>query len=557
MQPHDYALAYSLFRACWVALALLTCLVLWRRPRPLGGFLLVVGLHLVAWAAYRWPLVGSYGLPGNDRRFAMGTVACVAAGNSPADNLQVGVAALEPFWDVIGAALALFNPANVIRTYDWLTPLAILCVALGFYFGMRTRRGAGDGADGVSAWERVLVVFSVLGLSSFSLSNRTPIPPFFVGNFLLKPNHTMGYAVFALALGLGVGGAPFWILGLALGLLSWVFILHWAYAMPVFVLAELLRPRTERRWGRLVGAFGISLVLTLPQIANLARDYTPDKGTNLSRQMWQAGELGLSLGLPHWWTLDLGLLLPLAVVGVLAMLKRRSAFDRAVLGVVAFAVVASIVQALLVPFGVAPEMDELHYFLRLAAALAAAGALAALARHVESWKGLAAGRGYVLALAVCIPLAFPAYWDPPTMDRYFSGNILPLPPKIVGCTDWIRAHTRGDAVFVASFETASMIPALTGRRVLLIGDARPPRDYVARRRVARTLLRERDAEKVRQAAALHGVTHLVIDRHVREEYLVTAPASADAFDLAYRDRNVSIYALRGAGPGGANPPPVR
>lgn len=545
MQPQDYAFAYSLFRIGWVAVALLGCLLLWRRPRPAYGLALVVGLFVAAWAAYRLPLVGSYALPGSDRRLTLGSVACVAAGNAPWNHIQVGVAAIEPFWDVVGAALALFNPARVILVYDWLSPLAILCVAFGLYLGLRASRPSTEETGRKDGWERILVVLSVLGLSSFSLSNRAPLLPFFAGNFLLKPGHAAGFGVFAVTLGLGVSGAPFWVLGLALGLLSWVFLLHWAYALPAFVLTEILRPRAERRWARLAAAFGISFVVALPQIINLARDYSPTQRTQVSLQTWDNTEMGRALAPLHWMTLDLGLLFVLAIVGAVVLFKRRTTVDCALLGTLAFAVAANVVQPIFTAFGVAPEVDDLHYFLRFAAALAGGAALAALGRLFSRCSDTAVGRGHVLVLAACVPLTFPAYWDPPTMDRFFSDGTQPLPPKIVACADWIRAHTQPDAVVVAGSKFAQLIPALSGRRVLLLG-SRAPRDYEARKAVESTLALEHDAGKVRQAAAQYSVTHLVVDRELREKYAGHVPASSAAFEQVYwdRDSNVSVFVLR-------------
>ena len=555
MQLQDYTFAYSLFRIGWVAIALLGCLLLWRRPRPAYGLALVVGLFVVAWAAYRLPLVGSYALPGNDRRVNLGSAACVAAGNAPWNHLQVGVAAIEPFWDVVGATLALFNPAHVLLVYDWLSPLAILFVAFGLYFGLRasrTSRPSPEDARRKDCWERILVVLSVLGLSSYSLSNRAPVLPFFAGNFLLKPGHAAGFGVFAVALGLGVSGAPFWVLGLVLGLLAWVFLLHWAYALPAFVLTELLRPRAERRWARLAAAFGVSFVVALPQIVNLTRDYSPTQKSPVSLQTWDSTDMGRALAPLHWITLDLGLLFVLAIVGAVVLFKRRTALDCSLLGTLVFAFAANVVQPIFTAFGVAPEVDDLHYFLRFAAALAGGAALSALGRLFSQWNVAAAGRGYVLVLAACVPLTFPAYWDPPTMDKFFSNGTQPLPQKIVACADWIRTHTRPDAVVVAGSRFAQLIPALSGRRVLLLS-CRAPGDYAARKAVESTLALERDAGKVRQAAARYGVTHLVVDRELREEYAGHVPACSAAFEQVYKDSNVSVFALRPVDDGAVRP----
>lgn len=186
------ALAYVAFRFAYVLCGLIGLLWLWRRPRPLPALLLLVGLNLATWAASVAPLGRLYGLSEHlDRGFVVGMTATVATGHSPFEHTQVGFANLEPLWSALPAALALFRPENAIAVWFWLSPLALVVVGLGLYFGLRVSDLEDD------AWERLLIVFAVLGLSSFSLSQRAPLPPFWSASFLLKPNHAAGWAMLA------------------------------------------------------------------------------------------------------------------------------------------------------------------------------------------------------------------------------------------------------------------------------------------------------------------------------------------------------------------------
>jgi hypothetical protein len=187
--------------------------------------------------------------------------------------------------------------------------------------------------------------------------------------------------------------------------------------------------------------------------------------------------------------------------------------------------------------GFAPEPDELHYFLRFVMSVAAGAALAAVARRAESASSLAGGRAYLLVMAACLPLAFPVYHDPETMDRYFPESLRPLPPKVVAYGEWIRTHVPPDAVFVAGRSAAMWIPALSGRRVLLAEAGKLlPADLGERKAVERILLTSTDQEQARQAAGRYGVTHLAIDEELMHEYgaesfaaLATAPWNRTVF----------------------------
>jgi hypothetical protein len=506
-------LPYALFRLGYVLAGLLGIAWLWRRPRPGAALLLALGLHVAAWAAYVTPLARLYALDEQlDRAFQVGMAACTAAGASPFEHTQVRFGALEPVWNVIPAALALYRPERAMAAYHWLPVLALGFVALALYTGLRSDGGLEE------PWERVLMVFSALGLTSLSMSTRGPVLPFWTANFMLKPNHAAGWGLLVFVVGWRARRqrSPLGF-GLLLGLLAWFFLIAWAYAVAGLVLGLLLTPRAERDWRRLCLAVGVSALIAAPYIRFLARDYSPLGTGGSTEQIWRDA-LGVRLAVPHWGSLDLGPLLVLGVLGVLALARRKSPRDRALLGLLATAWGLWIAYELGALFRFAPEPDEAHYFLRFVMGLAAGAALAAAARHVEGWKGLQPGQGHLLAMACCLPLTFPAYWDPPTMDRYFKRSQSPVPPKAEAYGAWVRQHTAPDAVFVAGSSASSWIPALGGRRVLLAADARPPGDYAERKQAERTLLLSGDGAEILRTARAFGVTHLAVDRPMREEY---------------------------------------
>ena len=508
----SFAGAYMAFRFAYVGLGLLGAWALWRRPRPGAAVALVVLLNLAAWAAYVAPLGRPYafGEP-SDRSISMGNAATVATGNSPFEHVQVRFGNLEPFWSVAAAAIALFRPRWVYATYGLLSPLAIILVSVSLYRGLRVDDSEAD------RWERALVVLAVLGLSSFSMSQDTPVPALWAGNLLLKPNHAMGWGLLGVVVGMRTRGSPPWRLGLVLGVLAWAYLLGWVYLIAGLAVGALLL-RQDRAVKGLALAVALSVLIAAPYLAHLARDYNPLRSEPASTQLWRE-QLGRELALPHWVTLDLGPLLLLGAAGAVVLWRRRSRRDVHLLGILAAAWTLWTVWAIVaVVMGGAPEPDEIYYFLRVCMAVAAGSALAALARYLERTRGLGAGRGHLVALAAALPLTFPAYWNPPTMDRYFNWCLAPVRPKVEAYGAWVRDNTPCDAVFLAGGEASTWIPALAGRRVLLLGAARPPADYAERKEVERVMLASRDPALILAAARRYGIGFVAIDDPMTKEY---------------------------------------
>ncbi len=486
---------------------------LWRKPRPAAAFTLVLGVNLVMALAIFVPLQRPYALgEGSDRSFNLGMAAAVTNGVSPFEHTQVGFGSPEPFWNLVVATLAGFETERVAGAYAALTPLAILAMGLALYRSLRQDASQAD------AWERVLIVFAVFGLASLSMSARPPVLAFFIGNFVQKPQHGIGLALAVVVLGMRARGSHPLRLGLVLGLLAWVFLLDWGYLVPILFLETLRRPRAKRDWRGLSVALLVSAVIAAPYVLHLLRDYNPLSNERAAKHMWEDAQ-GLLLAVPNWSTLDLGPLLTLGVAGWLVQRNDARPRARALAGLALGAWVLWLLSIPAAIAGFSPEPDEMHFLLRFAAATSAGAALAAAARFVETARGWRTGQAHALALAACYPFCFAAYWDPPSMDRYYPMSRTPIRPKVRDYTDWIRANTDKRAVFVGGRTSASLIPALTGRQVLLNEGGRlVPKDFAARKHVERLLLTSEDADAVRAAARRYGITHIAIDEDLEQEY---------------------------------------
>jgi hypothetical protein len=515
-------LAFVIFRFAVLAVGLGVLFWLWRHPRPRWALALILGINLAGWVAYVSPLQRLYGLEQNtDRAFNLGMARCVANGVSPWQHTQVGFASPEPFWNLTLAALALFRSSWVEPVFQLLPPLAILLVGLGLYWGLR-----GSTVDAHDEWERVLVVFAVFGLASLSMHPKPPLPPLWTASFLLKPNHTAAWGLLGVVIGWRARSpGRFLAQGLALGALAWVFLVDWAYILVGLGVGALLHRRGERQLRPLALAVGIAALIAAPYIAHLALDYSPVGDSQAARHMWADEELGGALAVPVWSTLDLGPLLVLGILGLGVLLRRGSARDRVLAGLILGAWGLWVLSLPAAPLGLAPEPDDLHYFLRFVMALAAGTALAA-----------------------CLPISFVIYFDPPGMDRYFSLARNPVKPRILSYARWVRENTPRTAIFLGGETSAAWIPALAGRQVLLApGGALIPGDVADRKQVERILLTERDPDLVRRAAARYGVTHLALDETLLPAYGAKTfyeLARSPAFETLYADASVRIVGFR-------------
>lgn len=538
MEFLDPATGYSIFRLMLVSSFLAGCRWLFKNPSARGGLAMVLLLNLAAWAAYVAPLARPYGLHTNrDRAFNYGNAAIVANGWSPLNQVQIDFTNLEPFWSLVGALMAGLQPENVLGTYGLLTPLVILAVGTGLYGGLR------DSADEADRWERVLIVFAVFGLASLSLSGQNPLRPFWVSMFLFKPNHAFAWAL----MGLAIRWRSNWVrLGLVLSLLAWVYIVYWAFFLPSLLIAAVLVPPARRHLNSLVAGAALSVTAAVPYILHLVRDFNPAATDKSSSHMWM-DPVAAAIRLPHWISLDLGLLGALAVLGIISFRPTMTDRSAHLVGMGTVALILTIVYTAAAFRTGLPAPDEQHYHYRFALALLAGRGLAVGARRLEDLRGWRVGQGGAVVLALFIPLSFQAYWDPPTMDDYFRYDRVPITAKTLAYGAFVREQTPTEAVFLAGEDAANWIPILSGRRVLLAGVSLRPADLPKRKLVEREILFSRDPSRVRAAADQYGITHVAIDAAFLTSYgedRFQGIAKAPEFELLFANSEVRILRIR-------------
>jgi hypothetical protein len=350
------------------------------------------------------------------------------------------------------------------------------------------------------------VAASVLGLSSLGLSADSPSRAFWQANFVFKPNHALAFGLVGL-LSRWPAARRSWVsLGVIQGLLIWAFILDWAYVMPGLALAALLG--TDRREGikRLTAGTVLGLVLGFPYILHLLRDYSP-LGPGEMPQIWR-DQMGQRLSSPYWWSLDLGPLLLLFILGIVAARPGRATDS----GAFAFLLTGPFVAACYLAglqFGFAPELDEGSAYWRMVAAAGAGYGLWSAATMGNSRRRYAVAYGFILACS------FPAYFNPILHDRYYVRSSQPFPAPVLAVAGWIRAHTEREAVLISS--EGITLSGLTGRRFLMV---RPDQtaDRAAREAAESDILTSLDEATVRRAAHRYGVTHVILDEGLRKRY---------------------------------------
>lgn len=535
----------------------------WKRP-----WLLVVGtigLCVYAWMAGETPLKRLYAFaPPYDRMFNVAMTATSATGHSPFESYQVATADLEPFWRLAMRVAARGRPENVLDLYPYLPGLVLVLLPLSLYFALgRSKR---DESDAVMErrWEVALIVYAVMLLNSSSHEQFGVFRSFWAMNFLLKPNHVLGFVL--IPLWVWAWTSPLrWCrtfgAGVILAALAWVFLMHWSY-----VLVGLAAYPLVARWagrppelGRTSLVAGISFLAAVPYVVFLVSNFHWGYGGAVAQKIWlQFGyEEGFfnvfSVGYEH------GLLFFLSLAGIAGMAARRGKEDVLWLALLLGTVVGWAGYVLLIGFQKIIEPDEFYFYSRFLLSVAAGSGAYFTIKAAEGLVRGSLNNGHngnvstnprlvSLFLLLTLPLSVPYWWNPPEMDRYYHLALEPIPTERSVLGEWIRENTSPDDVFVAGSETSLWIAALSGRRVLLTGHHRPSYDYEDRKDLERRLLADREPAAYREAWDRFQVTHLALDSEfvsaleIDSEQLESLPW----LELVFEGEAVKILAIRQA-----------
>jgi hypothetical protein len=471
-------------------------------------------LGTLGWCVYLWgistlPLGRVYGLgASNDRLNNMAICTPVAAGSPFYETHQVGQLNWEPFWSGFAAAVSGWDADRLLRIYPYLPLLVVSAFGLSLYFGLRP---AGDSdPEAWTGWERAFATFFALMLSTSPLDYEGTYRANWSVNFLLKPNHALALVLLPPLLALlvrirtcrGRVGA-----GLLLHLIGWAFVLHWVYictGMLVYLGLTRVqrRPSFRKALADMATALAVNGVLVSPYLFMLLRGY-PFMERFPAYALRSVGSHILEV------TLDQGVIFFLALWGGRVLYRRADALSRLWLSLAlgSLALWLGYIGLSLAHF--AREPDELYYFLRILSAILAGTGAWDLARSLGSLWRIDAAKLPAGILLLCLPLALPCWWDPVTMDSYFSRSLPPLPEPLGRTMSFIREKTDPGGVFVAGRDFSRYVAALGGRRLLRDKTLHEPPDPYERYQLEKRLLVEGDLEAGRTLLERYGVRYVL------------------------------------------------
>jgi hypothetical protein len=532
-------------RVAYLAAYLAWVTLLWRGRRS-GGVAAPALLALLWWLVVTLPLQRVYGLmPVSDRIRNMWWCATAAAGNPPWESGVVGRKALEPVWGQLVSLIALRDPAGVVAVYPFLPALAIVAVALGLAWGLRV-------PESEERLPRVamLSAFFVLLASSAPLDFTAPFRTFWARSFLLKPNHTLALAMVPVCVRLcasATSARRLLAAGGALVVLGALFVVHlglFGVALGAYGLLRLLREGRAARPGlvRLGAVAAAAGLLVIPANLALVSDVMPE-AVSLAPQVTPASAQGPPVFSPFLLgTFDLGLLLPLALLGAWTQWRAGGPRDLLWLAALLGAGLSWTASAWLHAHGRPLFADEAYYFLRFVAAVQAGFGAQALIAAVAHGRGHSAAtpapwtpaRLTAAFLVACLPATLPLWWQPVAMDPHFNVALEPMPADMVAVSRYLRAHSHGRDQVLAGEKAAVWIPALSGRRVIRI--SLPPPESEAGGE-------ERAFLRAGAGAPLAGVRWVVADPSLLLEHGIDADALARHPHLrpVFRAGAVTVY----------------
>jgi len=468
-------------RYAFVGLALVWLWLATRVRRPSWLIAGVIAANAWVWAETNLPLQQIYGVSrSRDRVGNLALCQVVAAGNSPIRTAQLGQLHFEPFWSAFTAVASGFDPERLLHLYPFFSLLGAAGFALSLYLALRPPEAAGDAWSG---WERALVAGFATLLSSSPLEHMGIYRQPWAMTFLLKPNHALGLVLFPIVLAVFVrarGLRGRLAAGLLLHVLGWVFVLHMGYVavgLVVYAALSLATRHPERRRDVLDAAItiGVNAAVVSPYIVMLFLGYP-----FLDRSpMMTIAETS-----PHLLetTARVAPLFALGAWGGLVAWRRQDRLGRVWAAQLLAAFVVWVCYLGLGALQVARERDEIYYWVRfLTAASAGIGAWDVTRRLAEAWGRVVPDAVRAAAIGVLVlPLSLPYWWNPSTMDTYFTASLPPLSDALREPTDYLRRQTPRDAAVLSDGDFARYAAALGARRVLAADAFHQPKDVLRR-----------------------------------------------------------------------------
>ncbi len=502
------------FRYVFSAAFLTWAVALVRWPSRWWLFCGSVLLGCFAWIVLlEVPLGRPYGLVEGERGLAaLASSMVTAARGTTADGWMVKQPNAYPLWSMVLAVASGFDADRLLFIYEHLAVVGMVFLAGTIFWSTKALSGDSQGLV------RGLSVFFALFLSSTRLSFLRSPGPLWPEVFGQQPH--LAFALGLLMIWLRLLGearrlSSFLAAGVVLGLLGGLEARLAGFAV-VSVIVWLLVSRKRHRAKR---AAGVSLAVAIAFFPLWVSRFEPSLVPASAGTWYFTFNQLLAL------TLDKGLLFYLALISLIRMLRSGKRAELLFSSLVMTGLIAWTGAGLSPPassvIGIQVAGSLLNLSLAIAGALGAHDVLIWLAQRLDRvelpGKYLGSSPLHVVGIAALValslPWCFPYWWQPMLMDPVYVESIRPIAPQFGPLISWVKAETDSDAVFVTGPSYSPWIPALSGRRVLLVeGALIPPTDLAERLQAQFWFVESKSKTKISTAATRWGLTHFAWGR---------------------------------------------
>lgn len=558
-----------------------------RTGRPKWALLGVLYIGAISVIFEMLPLEVGYSLPcaGCDRAAYVGQAMTYAVGNPFGEDFAYqGIQTMySPIYPYIVAIVHWITGFDVIRIYDYGAAIAVVILALLFYYFGCPRDPINSPDKKEIQWVGALMAFFFLYMSTTPVRWQDHYAAFWNTLILLKPGHVLSF-FFLPILYYFMSKRFKWyymlVAGIALGAMVPTFIVTAVFiTCGLFVYLVLVYLFDKINFTKeIIKTFSVGVIGMIFSIWYWLPIFT--RGFKIGGSEMQGSVPTTYLGdalvvfdpfeatffmLPLFW---------LGIIGMIVMLNRRRKGDLLILGlIIAMCLGKFIYPFSWVLFNFAPQAWECSmFFLKPAMAMAASIGVYTIVgyilRNYEKIKGFILNQSFFefaskvvkivpshmtwnrdgTVIACCLlmltPYATPV-WHNPFFNDWWGDRGVPLPEDVVEYSDWIKENTPYNAVFLTDGDTSTTISTYTGRKLMRDRDGRSAIvDFQQKLKDANTIFTSQDDDEIKLLIDKYNIRYIMITGDTLREY---PDIRSDTFYnnrhfiVVYCNENVAIF----------------
>ena len=532
-----------------------------RTGRPKWALLGVLYIGAISIIFEMLPLKVGYSLPclECDRAFYVGQAMTYAVGNPFGESVAYqGIQTIiSPIYPYIVALVHWVTGFGVIKIYDYGSAIAVIILALLFYYFGCPRDPVNAPNKKEIPWVGVLMAFFFIYLSTTPVRWRDYYEAFWNTFILLKPSHVLSF-FFLPILYYFMSKRFKWcyilIAGIALGAMVSTFIVTAVFIscglivyLTLAYLFDKINFKLEFIKVLLVGIIGLLCSIWWWWPIFITQGFKIG-GSELQGSFpaiyWSGARVVFDpfeatfFMLPLFW---------LGIIGIIVMLNRRRRGDLLILGLIVALYLGKFIYPFSwVLFNFAPQAWECSmFFLRPVMAMAGSIGVYAIVEYIlknyekikefilkQSVFGFAseivkktvpshmtwnrAGAVIACCLLILTPYATPV-WHNPFCSWWWRAGGVPLSEDIVGYSEWIKENTPYDAVFLTNGNTSTTISTYTGRKLMMDLEGFIV-DFQQRLKDANTMFTSHDDNLTRVLIDKYNIAYIMITEDTKQEY---------------------------------------